>query len=93
MGNEIPPDWPDIDDAKWYKVTVNKYFAPPPAGTCADPFVGRESCCERGDDIKAWIANGWECHAFHPLCGLVPALHLIGVAGPYDTFAECLLTT
>ncbi|MBA7666909.1 hypothetical protein ES703_74992 [subsurface metagenome] len=89
MGTPVPPAPPDIEDAKWYRVTVNKYFQPGGAGDCSDNFIGRESCCERGDFIKAWYAGGGECRHFHPLCGLAFALHLVYLGGPWDTRLEC----
>lgn len=90
MGTPVPIVWPDIDDGKWYKTTIDKFFDLTPKTGCAQLYTGREHCCTRGDILNDWISTGQECRIAHGLCGVVDACRLICVIGEWDSQAECI---
>jgi len=91
MGTPVPPDWPELEDGKWYCVTEDAYTGIPGKTGCQGAIIGRTSCCCQGAPIKAYLDGGNECHWFVFLCiGHWPSpKKVIGITGPYNSKAEC----
>ncbi len=91
MGTPIPPVWEDLEDTKYYCITMHQFGVGDLAQTCADPFDRVVNCCKTGAAIKAWLAAGNECQPYHNLCASVGnyGQRLVEAKGPYDTAVAC----
>jgi len=92
MGIKIPPDWPEIDDTKHYKINVDAFQGGGPPLTCAQDFAGNLTCCIPGLTLNGWIDGGNECTDGGEACLFsgFSAQRLKTISGPYDTPMECL---
>lgn len=93
MGEELDPEWPEIEPEKYYKATIAGYQDVTPKTGCDQELVGVISCCPSGAVLNQWINFGLECEDGWELCPFTgyTAQRLLGVAGPYDTFQACML--
>jgi len=88
MGNPLPPDWPEIEDTKWYCCYLDCYNL----DDCAGPLQGSTCCCTTGAQILSWINGNNECDAGWELCPFsgYTAQRLIDVKGPYTLRQDCV---
>lgn len=93
MGETTPGTWPELIPDKWYKCTVNCYWADFPAESCSGGYIDNSSCCLLGADINAWFTANWECKSGFELCLFTgfSAQRLVDIQGPFDTHAACVL--
>lgn len=91
MGTPVPEEFPELEDNKWYCLTVQYYHITDPDEGCEGPYDTTDNCCQRGDVIKAWYHDGWECKAGFGVC--VPSeaepQRITACHGPYDTREDC----
>lgn len=91
MGTPVPPIFPDLEDAKWYKVTEWAYGQSPIHNACLGIVTNKTSCCRLGQDIRDHIAAGNQCKKFAFLCvvGSPAPKRIICIKGPYDGQGLC----
>lgn len=91
MGEDSPPDFPDILNAKWYYATIQCYLDDENPPDCSMNYWMDFSGCISGQRINDWRAAGGSCDAFNPLFLALyyTATRLIGCIGPYDNAAAC----
>ena len=56
MGTVVPIEWPEINPAKFYQCTVNRYTQP----LCVN-FLQVRTCCQPGADVIDHIDNDKDC--------------------------------
>lgn len=93
MGEDTPTEWPEIIRDKWYKCTVNCYWADWPVEACTGDYIDDCTCCLLGADIEDWLAFPLECSSIFELCLFTgfSAQRLINLEGPFDDFDTCAL--
>ena len=86
MGKPIPPAWPDIDDNKWYWITMDEYDNPDPPFDRCQIYLGSKSCCIKGVDLNFWIDTELDCKMFEALCFFPAGLtqRVADIVGPFD---------
>ena len=91
MGIKVPPEWPEIDDTKTYKVTVDGFQGGGPPNDCSMNFVAQVTCCKLGNLLNAYIDNDLECIGGNECCVIsgFTAQRIKAIEGPYDTFVLC----
>jgi len=91
MGTPVPPDFPNLDNNKWYCLSVDAYEENVPDTFCDGIFVARIKCCQTGAQIKAWYDRGAECKKGDGICapGLNAPQRIVACHGPYNGGAEC----
>ena len=92
MGEEIPDDWPTLEDNLFYRISVDRFEHGPIEGTCDNAFIDSTFCCIIGWEVKAWIAGNKQCQS-NPLCPGLPfgnSQRITNITGPSDTWAQCM---
>lgn len=91
MGTPVPPDSPDLEDAKWYDCYLDMYLDPSHTLGCDGVYYYRKCCCETGAKIQAWLDAGGECNNTNVLfkAHYLEAQRLIAIHGPYDNWWDC----
>lgn len=92
MGTTIPDEFPEIDDTKTYKVTVDAFQDAGPETDCNQNFVAQVTCCKAGNLLNNFIDNDFACTAGVELCVVsgFTAQRIKAIVGPYDTWQECI---
>lgn len=91
MGTPVPPDMPELEDDKIYRVGVDWYQDTTEKTRCDQKYQGRIECCKSGAFINAWKAAGFECTSGFEMCMITgySAQRLVFCHGPYDTLEAC----
>lgn len=91
MGTPVPPDIPDLEDAKWYCVTADIFFDLDFWKKCDCIYQGQNKGCRTGAQIKAYYDAGGDCEWLTGFLNPYPAYtRVLCIIGPYDTEGECL---
>lgn len=92
MGIDIPGEFPELDDTKWYKVTWDYWFNTESADRCGDVYEGNCTNCREGFYIREWLEAGKTCKwVFWECFFLTKRAHrIIDIQGPFDTEQNCL---
>lgn len=90
MGTPDPPDWPPIDDDRWYWVTVEIYGGQEASGACTPPGNVFRSCCIQGIAIRNYVRDDYQCLKIHALCVPFPFQILRQIGSNYPDQATCL---
>ncbi len=91
MGQPVPPDWPEIENDKFYIATVQHHaFDPINPDSCHGAPDRQSNACILGSGINAWIQQNHQCtiHSLIYGAGSIDQ-RLISAVGPFDTFAIC----
>lgn len=86
MGVKIPPDWPEIDDNKFYNVLNDNYaWDPGQSDSCKGPHFLRFTCCVPGWFLNWWIDNDFDCQQGNTICllGGLNECRLVNIDGPF----------
>jgi len=91
MGEDVPPEDYDWQDAKWYCISVDAFWDATPATGCGQALFHQTKCCRLGSGIKNWYAMGKNCTNLGEVCNVaaVTAQRITNKSGPYDTIGEC----
>jgi len=91
MGTPVPVEYPDLQDDKWYCTWVDVYFDLTAKTDCTQTWLARIHGPRRGDQIKYWIAQGYECTPEHELIEyqIFSSQRLVAMHGPYDSYDLC----
>jgi len=89
MGKNTPPEFPTIEDNKYYICEVQAYMGV--RGDCDDPYYASERCCIIGSSIKEWQEYGMDCQEYTEMCTVtgVSSQRLHNVVGPFDDIYDC----
>lgn len=92
MGQPPDPPWPELEDNKFYKVTVDCYGPTDPPLGCAGPWVQSGSGCLQGWVIRSYIRTYHECTPTLLLFFLGGSNQRVSnLEGPFEDEAACLL--
>ena len=91
MGDTLPPDWPELNPIKFYKVTCAIFSPGPAADLCVNQTDEKQNCY-LGIEVEGYLALGRECHQGDDCCGLDfgDTFKIINIEGPYDNFGACM---
>lgn len=89
MGHPVPPDWPELEDGKWYCCFSDTYKAVHPGPVCTDEHEICLCCVRQKDAIDYYWDNGGAGQPGNPLCGVVGLFceRVSSIYGPFDTEA------
>ncbi|GAI33696.1 unnamed protein product [marine sediment metagenome] len=93
MGTPVPHPFSDLEDDKWYCLSVDFFQLTDPDQGCSGPYQDSHDCCQIGWVIKKWFEDDRLCKQGPGICYVVIAepQRVTCAMGGYDTEEECLL--